>query len=233
MKGKIFNAQEVQAMLNKSKTMFRQVIKPQPNKIDVWEKPTRFVAITEEKSYPLSCPHQIGDLVFVKESFIKFQPVYYATLPSGASFSEIFDGVVAYFADGYGTVAEFKKHYMACHNIDELARSNGLEAIETDGNKWKPAQHMKQEHSRITLQIKEIRAERLQDISVEDAISDGQVFKSENYWHSTLHPTKGTYQCWTTAKEAFSKLWNATHKKPEEKWEANPWVWVINFEVIK
>lgn len=98
---------------------------------------------------------------------------------------------------------------------------------------WKPARSMKQHQSRLTLRITDISVERLQDISEGDAIADGQVFKSENYWHSTLHPTKGTYQCWTSAKEAFGKLWNSTHKKPSEKWEVNPFVFVINFEVVK
>ena len=32
--------------------------------------------------------------------------------------------------------------------------------------------------------------------------------------------------------EEFKHSWNATHKKPEEKFEANPWVWCVNFEVI-
>jgi len=31
----------------------------------------------------------------------------------------------------------------------------------------------------------------------------------------------------------FEQVWNATHKKPEEKFEANPWVWAIDFEVVK
>ena len=92
--------------------------------------------------------------------------------------------------------------------------------------KWKSPIHMKQEHSRLTLKIKSVKVERLQDISEEDSAKESAVFRSDNYWHSTLHPIKGTYQCWISAKEAFSKLWNSTHKKPEEKWEANPWVFV-------
>ena len=32
---------------------------------------------------------------------------------------------------------------------------------------------------------------------------------------------------------AFASLWNATHKKPEEKFEANPWVWCVTMEVVK
>jgi hypothetical protein len=31
----------------------------------------------------------------------------------------------------------------------------------------------------------------------------------------------------------FKTLWNATHKKPEEKWGSNPWVWVVDFNIKK
>jgi hypothetical protein len=34
-----------------------------------------------------------------------------------------------------------------------------------------------------------------------------------------------------STKNVFKRAWNATHKKPEEKFEASPWVWVICFEV--
>ncbi|MBM5783155.1 MAG: hypothetical protein FJ368_07050 [Pelagibacterales bacterium] len=99
-----------------------------------------------------------------------------------------------------------------------------------DWTKPKPPQHMKQEQSRLTLRIKDIGVERIGEISEEDAACEAGVFKSENYWHSTLHPTKGTYQCWTTAKEAFGKLWNKKH--PKHSFESNCWVWKIEFEVI-
>jgi len=163
-KGKIFTAQEVQAIISGNKRMFREICKRQPQ--SEMEQPyvIRQAGITEF-NYPFGkIPYQVGQKIFVKESFVKFQPIHYMRYPSGASFSEVFDGEIAYFADGYGTVAEFKKHYMACNNINELAQFNGLEAVETDGDRWKPAAHMKQEHSRLTLLIKEIRVERLQDI---------------------------------------------------------------------
>ena len=99
--------------------------------------------------------------------------------------------------------------------------------------KWNPPLALPQWASRLTLRIKSVKIEKLQDISEEDAVKDGGVFKSDNYWHSTLHPTKQTYQCWTSAKEAFAKLWNSTHKKPKEKWEANPFVFCFSYEVVR
>lgn len=87
--------------------------------------------------------------------------------------------------------------------------------------KWKPAQHMKQEHSRLTLLIKEIKVERLADIIPFDCVCEG-IWDGRN----VALGMSGK------AVEAFKDNWNATHKKPEEKFEANPWVWVVSFEVI-
>jgi hypothetical protein len=128
-------------------------------------------------------------------------------------------------------VAEFKKHYMACNNINELAQFNGLEAVETDGDRWKPAQHMKQEHSRLKLQIKEIIVERLQNISEDDAIAEGVVYPNTPVCcHRYQTHCCGDYEAENASWE-FKQLWNATHKKPEAKWDKNPYVWIIKFEV--
>jgi hypothetical protein len=89
--------------------------------------------------------------------------------------------------------------------------------------KWSPAQQMKQEHSRLTLQIIGIKVERLADISEEDAYKEGVQRTDE--WTGCADDLDFT--------DAFKFSWNATHKKPEEKFEANLWVWVVDFEVVK
>jgi hypothetical protein len=185
-KGKIFNRQEVQAILSGNKRMFREVIKVQPPTYiknvnfagqGTWEWGNSGVYVEE--------PYQKGQKIFVKESF------------------NIFAGQVTY----------------------EQNLTNAERYI------WKPAQHMKQEQSRLTLQIKEIRVERLADISEEDAIAEGVVYPNTPvccYRYQTH--CCGDYEAENASWE-FKQLWNATHKKPEEKFEANPWVWSIQFEV--
>ena len=153
MKGKIFNAQEVQAILNKSKVMFREVIKPQPKENDAFLFDDKGQIVFQKDL----CPYQVGQKIFCKESF------------------NLFAGQVSYKQDLVGAERYF----------------------------WRPAKHMKQEHSRLTLLIKEIGVERLQDISPEDYLKEGI--------------------------KRFASNWNATHKKPEEKFEANPWVWCVLF----
>lgn len=87
--------------------------------------------------------------------------------------------------------------------------------------KWRPAQHMKQEHSRLTPLIKEIKVERLQEISEEDVKKEG--FKTD---YKML--PYGIFK--KDGSKFFIENWNATHKKPEEKFEANPWVWIVEFK---
>ena len=81
---------------------------------------------------------------------------------------------------------------------------------------------MKQEHSRLTLEITNIKVERLGEISEENAVNEG-------VWNIQ---EKGSPRNWDI-KNAFATFWNATHKKPEEKFEVNPFVWVVDFKIIK
>ena len=77
----------------------------------------------------------------------------------------------------------------------------------------------------LTLQIKEIRVEKLQDINEEDCINEG-------FDYDWLEG-KGNILIAGSITNNFAKNWNSTHKKPEEKFEANPFVWSIQFEVVK
>ncbi len=96
------------------------------------------------------------------------------------------------------------------------------------GYKWRPSIHMPRWASRITLEIKSVRVERLQDISNADAIAEGLEF-SESFG--------GTYRCpdglVCSARGAFFRLWDSINgKKPGRSWDANPWVWAIEFRRV-
>lgn len=214
MKGKIFNAQEVQAIIAGNKTQFREVIKPKIN--------LENYSLPDECGMELllsECPYQVGQKIFVKESF-------------GADWS---------------------------NNICYKATDQAEYAVSS----WEPASRMKQEHSRLTLEITNIKVERLQDISEDDAIREGvnklfteeemkhvlkvhKIEKNDSYanylWHGHIGRTitkkqsdEWEYQCsaYEKAKDSFFSLWNATHKKSEEKIEANPFVWVVDFKINK
>lgn len=226
MKGKIFNAQEVQAIIEGNKTMFREVVKTckhHPNNVCrkvrnghyglnlkedglFWQpyggselQPFPYCdgKLSASNSLGEFCPYQVGEPIFVKESFSKL------LIHSG------------------------HQYYYPAHCIRECVdRDNGFHYW-ADGNPefgdWespRPATHMKQEHSRLFLHITKIKMERLQDISEEDAIA-------QRPQYSIIDPFRNA-----TPIDLFKILWNCTHKKPEEKWGANPWVFVYEFEVL-
>jgi hypothetical protein len=87
--------------------------------------------------------------------------------------------------------------------------------------KWTPSLHMRRKHSRITLEITGVRVERLQDISHSDA-------KSEGCWYGR---GGGEPDFAVTPSDHFPTLWASIYG--EESWQANPWVWVIEFKRVE
>ena len=95
--------------------------------------------------------------------------------------------------------------------------------------KWRPSIHMPKEAARIFLRVTGVRVERLQDVTLDDAIAEGCQGKFI-----------GCGECagagWEILPEdEFADVWNSTIKESDlDKygWDANPWVWVIEFERI-
>lgn len=110
------------------------------------------------------------------------------------------------------------------------------DGIVCDLPKWHPSIHMPKEAARIWLKVTDIRAERLQEITEEQACMEGtnpwdEVCYENNGWHPTFSdPDSGGDP---NMVDGFHKLWNSTIKKSDIDrygWKANPWVWVIEFE---
>ncbi|HFU0589889.1 TPA: hypothetical protein ACGTT9_004122 [Escherichia coli] len=96
--------------------------------------------------------------------------------------------------------------------------------------KWTPSIHMPRWASRILLEITNVRVERLNDISECDARDEGVPPAG-----SLLPDHPGTFLTpkgdFAMAKVAFQRLWESIYG--EESWNANPWVWVIEFKRIQ
>ncbi|SBZ41616.1 morphogenetic protein [Klebsiella quasipneumoniae] len=92
---------------------------------------------------------------------------------------------------------------------------------------WRPSIHMPRWASRILLEITDVRVERLNSISQEDAQAEGMELTG---WRPTyFDPDSGGEVM--TPYDNFAQLWESIYG--EESWKADPWVWVIEFKRVK
>lgn len=96
---------------------------------------------------------------------------------------------------------------------------------------FKPSIHMPKEAARIWLQVTDVRVERLQDITEEDAVAEG-IEKRPGSTNSTRfdyrHYGYGTYD--VSAQVSFRTLWEKINGP--DSWQANPWIWAVSFTVL-
>lgn len=85
---------------------------------------------------------------------------------------------------------------------------------------WRPSIHMPRWASRLTLRVTDVRAERVQDLTEEDAVAEGCT--------STVLAQGVAADEMETAREQFERLWASVYGA--DSWSANPWVWVVAFE---
>lgn len=90
--------------------------------------------------------------------------------------------------------------------------------------KWHPSIYMPKKYARLWLRITNVRAERLQEIPLEDLIAEGTVGGN-----GTI---PGAEYC-PTARQHFRYVWDSLNAKRGYSWESNPWVWVVEFERIE
>ena len=102
-------------------------------------------------------------------------------------------------------------------------------------DKWKPSIFMPKEACRIRLLVKDVRVERLQDISEYDAkdegITDVEFYPDEGFPLSIGHmfgKDDGKAVLYNTRIKAYKSLWESINGNGS--WDKNPWVWVIEFE---
>lgn len=95
---------------------------------------------------------------------------------------------------------------------------------------WRPSIHMPRWASRITLEITGVRVERLQDISDADAVAEGCTKNHNGYYLGGPHAVSGRKQM-ATAQSAYRDLWESINGAGS--WDANPWVWAVDFKRIE
>lgn len=118
--------------------------------------------------------------------------------------------------------------YRADDATFEVVGESGLKYAGKDMSfRWRPSIHMPRWASRLTLEITDVRVQRLQEISEEDAQAEGVQWNDGGPFNNGL-PTTMIVK----ARDEFRHLWDSVDK-PGVKWEANPWVWAISFKRVE
>lgn len=219
MKPILFNTDMVRAILDNRKTVTRSVVKLKYSNthLEMFTNKYGTRLIEKQNEEPgvttirnpdgttthtlLACierepPYRPGDILYVRETF---KIDYLSNIPGS--------GRIRYKADDTYADFTFKPDRY------EMMRRAQLKPG------WRPNENMPREVARIFLLVTDVWAERLQDITEEQAIMEGIRIGmgGEPYF---------------SCRNAFIPLWNSTIKPADRAlygWEANPWVWVIRF----
>ena len=208
-RGMIFNGEMVRAILDGRKTQTRRIMKPQPEPCPRgghWWPSNVFKTMLHVEDEMQNGKGGWGGLVG-------------DACPFGAVGDRIW--VRETWASGLSTKSTLA--YRATHKREDL--EDGF----YDTIKWTPSIHMPRWASRILLEITDVRVERLNAISEEDARAEGII---DGGCLNCGEPEPcGCANPEPDATDAFAYLWQSIYR--QESWNANPWVWVISFERIE
>lgn len=218
----LFNTEMVKAILGNGKTVTRRVLKNQDKHAFAYDwnyapngeiDDVDLICEHNGKQYALANkpPYRIGDILYVRETWKQ------ATCdPAGGGYA---------LTDKYLYKADYK------------AETKMLEE-----DKWHPSIHMPKEAARIFLRVTNIRVERLQDIITDDYRTPLNINK-EGLYTPCLNCTHHHGECEDFIADKKCKLvdgyvhlWNSAIKKSNRYiygWDANPWVFTIEFERIE
>lgn len=211
----IFNTEMVKAILSGDKTSTRRPLKRQPNSHH-WD-----IFSTYKLSHNLLECQKGLYCCFKHTAKVKGQDLLESDVDVKAPCQiddilyvrETWQKLLIYDADGYMT-KDSELFYLADGIPDiNLKDENGYDK-EDQTFKWKPSIHMPKSVARIFLKVTGVRVERAWDITEEDAIKEGMSTYEEDEF--------------LTHADIFMLLWNKIYSN----WKDNPWVWVIDFEVV-
>lgn len=213
----LFSGVMVQAILAGRKSQTRRVITPQPD-----ESTANFSSelVTEAwlaGEIPVKCPYgPPGDRLWVRESW-GYRGNHWSNQKT-----EVEDIFIEYRADG-------EKRTVTKPNgtSDSLNRQREGDLnfnYEAYWASWRPSIFMPRWASRLTLEVKKVRVERLQEISDRDARAEGVTLNcsGDHLSHDVA--------CHI---EHYEDLWDSINEKRGFGWAKNPWVWVVEFQRVQ
>lgn len=228
----LMNTFSVRAILDGRKTQTRRVIKPQPEvgeEFSVWTGRKKWgdavVRFTEhdcepphsfEESIAKHCPYGVpGDRLWVRETWLT---------------DHQFDDLKP---------SEVPQHLATLwYQADDAPTPPCM-------GKTRPSIFMCRWMSRILLEITGVRVERVQDISDDDVAAEGLPYRqsTEDFaigrspangkWYWGFPTPAWNYVYSRDAQCAFEELWDSINGSGDFSWEANPWVWVVEFERVE
>ena len=212
----LMNGAMVRAILEGRKTQTRRLIKPQPFYNDrgaanpwQWVK-SKYCRIFRE-TLPLFkkraielCPQGVvGDHLWVREThtWITLAENEWRGTPDQRRHPNGYSVAMLYRADAYAEGGEIPAS-------------------------WRPSIHMPRWACRLTLEITDVRAQRVKDITDADAYAEGA-------WHFRYDDASGppVYVADGECIDCFRELWDSIYSTDWD-WDQNPWVWVIEFRVL-
>lgn len=206
----LFSGPMVRAILDGRKSMTRRVIKPQPAmELDGEILPDGTGGYGWGPVLPPwpKWPYQIGDRLWVREKHKLWLP------EGGPEWSCL-------YADGKS------RDRLATWDEGDQYLSPEDVGLHVLPKHWRPSIHMPRWASRITLEVTNVRVERLQEITANDVIEEGINPIARMGGIPMCKNKKGQY---CTAREAFIDLWDTINGKTHP-WLSDPWVWVIEFK---
>lgn len=223
----LFSTPMVQAILKGTKTQTRRVVKPQPEFVAdgipfkmSGTIPAKGGLPAQNVNTPIACPYgSIADVLWVREEHYRFGHWEHDNTKKRKSGRQAWKFVP---------------------DTDEIRYSDNPPSEYRKGRHHKdpstPAWHrrlarfMPKAAARILLEITNVRVERLQQISAQDAIAEGIDYRyDEETGYSYKHYTKDKYG--PSPVHSFQTLWHSING--EQSWNYNPWVWVVEFKRIK
>lgn len=206
----LYNTDMVQAILDGRKTATRRILK-HPFEVHPNGCVTRPKG--NERLCPYEPPYSPGDILYVRETW--------AFLPCVECTREGTDcGRTCVTYEDRDSVSDGCFVYRADHPHPEHVR-------------WSPSIHMPKAAARIWLKVKAVRVERLQDMRPEDIRKEGMRLTITPNECKRQFDKIGAIYFYEEKRKEFLKIWNSTIKKSDLThygWDANPWVWVIEFE---
>ena len=202
----LFSGDMVRAILEGRKTQTRRVIKPQPS-MDGMELFTILSTTGPKKD---EGKHHWAMMDEKRISF-KHDDKELFSSPYGYKGDRLW--VRETWAEKSGKLAPY------CSNIQYRADGDDL----VWALKWKPSIHMPRWASRITLEVLDVRVERVQEISDIEAMAEGI--------HTGVCHKMGMQNA--GSRNEFSALWDRINFKRGFGWGKNPWVWVVEFRRIE